>query len=201
MSGSFLNTVVSAIVGALAAVGTGWYLSAHSDGTNSADPEGGAAVRKIKNLEVDSLVVRNSLRLVSPDTNESLVEIRDGKVFVQKGVYAEHMGAWRMTAQKLQTTPEDPIDPDSAVFGELAINEDGGGYLAILSPQETHSLTIGFDQTERGGVVSQNNEERTTVAQAVFLKPTGVAANLTNATATRPSAISNADVNTGSFFR
>ena len=170
MSGFFLNTVVSAVVGVLAAVGTTWYISAQT-GANKLASQGGEPV-KVKSLEVDSLTVNDSLLLVDPVAKNVLIELRNGEIFAQKGVYSDHIGAWSLTAQRLQTTPEDPLDPSSPVFGELAVNEDGGGYLALMSPQESHSLTMGFDRYEKGCVVSQNNLDNSRVAQAVFLKPT-----------------------------
>ena len=52
-------------------------------------------------------------------------------------------------AQKLQSTPEDPVDMSSPVFGELAINEDGGAYLALLSPRESHAVPLIRQKRER----------------------------------------------------
>ena len=71
----------------------------------------------------------------------------------------------------MQTTPDNPLDLNSPVFGEIAINEDGGAYLALLSPRESHSVTIGFDKNEKGCVLSKNNDDKSMVAQAIFLRP------------------------------
>lgn len=208
MSGLFLNVAISAFVGALASVGTVWYLSANSNENHLAASENAAT--KIKKLETETLVVNDSLLFVDPETQEPLVEIRDGKIFAQRGIYAEHLGAWRVTAQKLQTTPEDPLSPKSAIFGELAVTDDGGGYLALMSPKESHSVTIGFDRNEKGCVVSQNNEDHSVAAQAVFFKPTqeGSAIGLKNASASTSSTrnvVSSADVRAdardGAFLR
>ena len=186
MSGFFLNTVVSAVVGGLAAVGTTWYVSAQTDANKLVGQNGGSA--RVKSLEVDSLTVHDSLLLVDPVSKNVLIELRNGEVFAHKGVYSDHVGAWRLTAQKLQTTPDDPLDPSSPIFGELAVNEDGGGYLALMSPQESHSLTMGFDRYEKGCVVSQNNSDNSRVAQAVFLKPTRNASGVAPASATNAAA-------------
>ncbi len=169
MSGLFWNTVVSAVSGVVASIGTVWYLSANSEAGALAGSEN--SVAKVKRLEADSLVVADSLTLVDPNSRETLVEIRNGEIFVQRGVYANHIGAWRFTSQKFQTTPDDPLVPDCPVFGEFAVDESGGGYLELLSPQESHAVTIGFDQNERGALVSKNNEADVSATQALFLKP------------------------------
>ena len=170
MSGFIWNTLVSAIVGVVSAVGTVWFLSAKAEGGSLAASENAQA--KVKRLEADSLVVADSLTLVDPYTRETLVEIRNGEIFAQRGVYANHIGAWRFTAQKFQTTPEDPLASDSPVFGEFAVDQNGGGYLELLSSQETHAVTLGFDANERGALVSKNNDVGVSSTQALFLKPT-----------------------------
>ena len=130
MSGFIWNTLVSAIVGVVSAVGTVWFLSAKAEGGSLA------------------------------------------AIFAQRGVYANHIGAWRFTAQKFQTTPEDPLSSDSPVFGEFAVDQNGGGYLELLSSQESHAVTLGFDSNERGALVSKNNDVGVSSTQALFLKPT-----------------------------
>ncbi len=173
MQGTFFNCFISAIVGALSAVGTAWYLEDHSATTQNV-PVNVGDQNRFKELVVDSLVVNDSVLLVDPKTQTATLEIKDGSLFAQKGLYAEKIGAMRVLAQKLQSTPDDPIDMTSPVFGELAINEDGGAYLALLSPRESHALTLGFDKNEKGCVLSKNNDDDSMVAQAVFLKPSAV---------------------------
>ncbi len=169
MSGFFWNTVVSAVSGVVASIGTVWYLSANSEAGALAGAD--SSVAKVKRLEADSLVVADSLTLVDPSSRDTLVEIRNGEIFAQRGVYANHIGAWRFTSQKFQTTPDDPLVPDCPVFGEFAVDESGGGYLELLSPQESHSIALGFDSNERGALVSTNNAADASATQALFLKP------------------------------
>ena len=168
MPGSFFNCFISAVVGAASAVGTVWYLSDNSE-TNGLETN--SDVISARRLEVDSLVVRDSLLLVDKTSSEPTLELREGSLFAQKGVYAEQIGAFRLLGQKIQTTPDDPLDANSPVFGELATNEDGGAYVALLSPRESHSVTVGFDKNEKGCILSQNNEDMSLVAQAIFLRP------------------------------
>ena len=175
MNGGFFQFLTSAIVGAVAAVGVSWYMSV-SD--SNAKDEGRRNI-KAGRVEADSIVVSDSILIVHPETREPLLELRDGCVFAQKNVFAEQVSAFRMLGQKLQTTPDDPFDQRASVYGELAVNDDGGAYVALLSPRESHSVTIGFDKQEKGCIVSQNNDDMSMVAQAIFLKPnrqkTGVA--------------------------
>ena len=84
MSGFIWNTLVSAIVGVVSAVGTVWFLSAKAEGGSLAASENAQA--KVKRLEADSLVVADSLTLVDPYTRETLVEIRNGEIFAPRGV-------------------------------------------------------------------------------------------------------------------
>lgn len=171
MSGKLFDRFVSAFVGAASAVGTVWFLSARDETDRNTAEDGGTAT-KIEYLEVGALKIDGSLVVVDPTTGEPTIELRGDSVFVQKGVYAERVGAYRVVGQKIQTTPGDPLAENGAVFGELATNEDGGAYVALLSPRESHSVTIGFDKNEKGCVLSQNNDDSSVVAQAIFLKPT-----------------------------
>ncbi len=184
MQGTFFNCFISAIVGAISAAGTSWYLAEHAAPTENA-PAGVVAAdqNRFKELVVDSLIVNDSVLLVDPETQTATLEIKDGSLFAQRGLYAEKVGAMRVLAQKLQSTPEDPVDMTSPVFGELAINEDGGAYLALLSPRESHAVTLGFDKNEKGCVLSKNNDDNSMVAQAVFLKPSASEATQPNANA------------------
>ena len=159
MQGTFFNCFISAIVGAISAAGTTWYLAEHAAPSENAPINvGGDPQNRFKELVVDSLVVNDSVLLVDPETQTATLEIKDGSLFAQKGLYAEKVGAMRVLAQKLQSTPEDP-------------NEDGGAYLALLSPRESHAVTLGFDKNEKGCVLSKNNDDNSMIAQAVFLKP------------------------------
>ena len=194
MSGFIWNTLVSAIVGAVAAVGTVWYLSANATPDPLAQSNG--SVAKVKRLEADSIVVADSLTLVAPSTRETLVEVRNGEIFAQRGVYSNHIGAWRFSAQKYQTTPDDPLAEDARAFGEFGVDESGGGYLDVLSPKGSHAVTLGFDVNERGAVVSRNVEADVAAAQALFLKPTG-----NRGSETIRTADVRADGANGSFLR
>ena len=194
MSGFIWNTLVSAIVGAVAAVGTVWYLSANAT-PDPLSPSNGA-VAKVKRLEADTIVVSDSLALVAPSSRETLVEICNGEIFAQRGVYSNHIGAWRFSAQKYQTTPDDPLAEDAPAYGEFGVDESGGGYLEVLSPKGSHAVTLGFDINERGAVVSRNNDAAVSSAQALFLKPTG-----SRSSEAVRSADIRADAADGSFLR
>lgn len=172
MSAKILDRLISAFVGAVSAVGTVWFLNAHAPDAASSAPESGAAPVKFDRLEVDALRVNEVLFVADPETKEPTIKLSDGSISAQDGVFAEQIGAFRVLGQKLQATPDDPLNAQSPVFAELATNQDGGAYLALLSPRETHSVTIGFDKTEKGCLVSQNNEDSSMIAQAIFVKPT-----------------------------
>lgn len=178
MSAKFLDRLISAFVGAVSAVGTVWFLNANGPDAQSPPTASENAPVKFDRLEVDALRVNEVLFVVDPQTNEPSIELRDGSISAQQNVFAEQIGAFRVLGRKLQATPDDPLNAQSPVFAELATNQDGGAYLALLSPQESHSVTIGFDKTEKGCLVSQNNVDSSMIAQAIFVKPTadGVAA-------------------------
>lgn len=178
MSAKILDRLISAFVGAVSAVGTVWFLNANGPDAQSPPTASENAPVKFDRLEVDALRVNEVLFVVDPQTNEPSIELRDGSISAQQNVFAEQIGAFRVLGRKLQATPDDPLNAQSPVFAELATNQDGGAYLALLSPQESHSVTIGFDKTEKGCLVSQNNVDSSMIAQAIFVKPTadGVAA-------------------------
>ena len=98
----FLNCAVSAIVGAVAAIGASWFISA-SDAQRERDGDVERQVVKAKRIEVESLVVGDSILLVSRERMEPTLEIRDGAVYAQQGVYADLVASNRMLAQKFQT--------------------------------------------------------------------------------------------------
>ncbi|MBR4977153.1 MAG: hypothetical protein IKY61_08850 [Thermoguttaceae bacterium] len=172
MSAKILDRLISAFVGAVSAVGTVWFLNANAPDAVPNAPESGAAPVKFDRLEVDALRVNDVLFVVDPETKEPTIKLSGGSISAQNNVSAEQIGAFRVLGQKLQATPDDPLNAQSPVFAELATNQDGGAYLALLSPQETHSITVGFDKTEKGCLVSQNNEDSSMIAQAIFPKPT-----------------------------
>lgn len=178
MSAKILDRLISAFVGAVSAVGTVWFLNANAPDAQPRPSDSQNAPVKFDRLEVDALRVNEVLFVVDPQTKEPSIELRDGSISAQQNVFAEQIGAYRVLGRKLQATPDDPLNAQSPVFAELATNQDGGAYLALLSPQESHSVTIGFDKTEKGCLVSQNNEDSSMIAQAIFVKPTadGVAA-------------------------
>ena len=170
MSAKILDRLISAFVGAVSAVGTVWFLNAHAPDAASV-PSDPAAPIKFDRLEVDALRVNEVLLVVDPETKEPTIKLSGGSISAQNSVFAEQIGAFRVLGQKLQATPDDPLNAESPVFAELATNQDGGAYLELLSPQETHSLIVGFDKTEKGCLVSQNNEDSSMIAQAIFSKP------------------------------
>lgn len=172
MSAKILDRLISAFVGAVSAVGTVWFLNANGPDAQSPPTASENAPVKFDRLEVDALRVNEVLFVVDPQTNEPSIELRDGSISARQNVFAEQIGAFRVLGRKLQATPDDPLNAQSPVFAELATNQDGGAYLALLSPQETHSVTIGFDKTEKGCLVSQNNVDSSMIAQAIFVKPT-----------------------------
>ncbi|MBQ8362714.1 MAG: hypothetical protein IJX36_02150 [Thermoguttaceae bacterium] len=178
MSAKILDRLISAFVGAVSAVGTVWFLNANGPDAQSPPTASENAPVKFDRLEVDALRVNEVLFVADPQTNEPSIELRDGSISARQNVFAEQIGAFRVLGRKVQATPDDPLNAQSPVFAELATNQDGGAYLALLSPQETHSVTIGFDKTEKGCLVSQNNVDSSMIAQAIFVKPTadGVAA-------------------------
>lgn len=184
MSAKILDRLISAFVGAVSAVGTVWFLNSNAPDAPSAKSVGEHV--KFDRLEVDALRVNEVLLVADPETKEPTIKLSAGSISAQNNVFAEQIGAFRVLGQKLQATPYDPLDAQSAIFAELATNQDGGAYLALLSPQETHSVTIGFDKTEKGCLVSQNNEDSSMIAQAIFPKPTANQAAKAASTAETP---------------
>lgn len=190
MSAKILDRLISAFVGAVSAVGTVWFLNANGPDAQSPSTASENAPVKFDRLEVDALRVNEVLFVADPQTNEPSIELRDGSISARQNVFAEQVGAFRVLGRKLQATPDDPLNAQSPVFAELATNQDGGAYLALLSPQETHSVTVGFDKTEKGCLVSQNNVDSSMIAQAIFVKPTadGVAATQAETPVETPNA-------------
>ena len=187
MSAKILDRLISAFVGAVSAVGTVWFLNANAPDAASVSPASNSAPVKFDRLEVDALRVNEVLFVADPQTKEPTIKLSGGSISAQNNVFAEQIGAFRVLGQKLQATPDDPLNAQSPVFAELATNQDGGAYLALLSPQETHSITVGFDKTEKGCLVSQNNEDSSMIAQAIFVKPTAEDAATTDAESNVPA--------------
>lgn len=185
MPNALFHCLLSAVVAVISSVATVWYLSANEEPAPSAETQASDTI-KAKKIEVGSLVVNNDILLVDPKTNAPSIEIKDGSLYVQKDVYAERVGAFRVLSQKLQTTPDNPLNMKSGVFGEIAFTEDGGATFALKSPRESHSLTIGFDKNEKGCILSKNNDDQSMVAQAVFLKPSAADAAPADSAANYP---------------
>ncbi|MDO5310262.1 MAG: hypothetical protein Q4G03_12335 [Planctomycetia bacterium] len=165
MASNFLNSAFSVLLGVVSAVGTTWYLQS---GQNAIQDDAEGETVKIKRLEVETLEVTDNLALVNPNTNEATLEIRDGSIYAQNALYADRVGAYQLMGQKVQTTPDDPTSDQAGAFAELGVSAQGGAYLALLSPHEKHSVTLGFDKNEKGFLASKNNNDQSMVAQAVF---------------------------------
>jgi hypothetical protein len=172
MSAKILDRLISAFVGALSAVGTVWLLNANAPDAPSTSSQSDAAPVKFDRLEVDKLLVNEVLCVADGKTKTPTIELRNGSISAQNNVFAEQIGAFRVLGQKLQVTPNDPLNAQSKIFASLATTQDDGAYLELLSPKGSHSLTVGFDINEQGCLVSQNTEDTSMVAQAIFSKPT-----------------------------
>ena len=157
MQGTFVNCLLSAIVGVIAAAGTTWYLAEHSAPeenapTNLVESEQ-AAVKEVKELVVDSLIVNDSILLVDPETQTATLEIKDGSLFA-KMVYTPKKSARCSAGESCSPLQKTPSICRVRLW-ELAINEDSGAYLALLSPRESHAVTFGFDRNEKGCVLEK----------------------------------------------
>ncbi|MBR5626107.1 MAG: hypothetical protein IKW74_00630 [Thermoguttaceae bacterium] len=184
--------LISAVVGAISAVGMVWFLSGHlpekeqfdaSINTGSPQQKQNAAFEQI---EVNSLKVNSAIIICDSQTGEPVIELRNGSIFAQKGIFAERIGGMKLSTQKIQITPENPLIDDYPVFGEFATNSDGGGYFSLLSAKGTHSLNVGFDNNEQGYIISQNNMDKSLVAQAILPCPS--AENMPDQTTSSPNA-------------
>ncbi|MDO5555058.1 MAG: hypothetical protein Q4G68_14990 [Planctomycetia bacterium] len=189
MSEKLLNSFIASVVGCLSAVGTVWFLSSGESGvpaTSGVVPaavgesgvergSGEAVLRceqgRIGILETDQIIVRDKLLLVDGKTREPLVEIREGQVQVFGTLASASTVASEIRGQKLQIVRGDPSRAESQVFGELAAGRQQGAYLALLSQEGNHSLNMGFDKAETGFIISQNNVDRSVVAQSIMPKP------------------------------
>ncbi|MDO4587150.1 MAG: hypothetical protein Q4C95_07625 [Planctomycetia bacterium] len=164
MSEKFFNSIIAAFISCFSAIGTVWFLSDDSEMTQSSE--------KFSQLEVDSLRINQDLTIYSINQpNEPLIELKNGHIFAQNGIYSGNIGALQIMGQKLQITTGDPTSEESPIFSELSTNEDGGACFALLSPQGTHSINFGFDKMETGYIISQNNQDKTMKAQAILAIP------------------------------
>ncbi len=177
MGDKIFNAFIAALFGTVAGIGSVWYLSA--PGNITKDPSLESPQRRglvTQQKEIDALSVRNltvtdRLTVCDPESGETLIELRDGSILAQKEVLADTLGGYRLAGQRIQITSEDPANEESAICGEFASNENGGAYLALLSPLGTHSINFGFDRQETGFILSQNNQDATMLAQVVLPIP------------------------------
>ena len=177
MGDKLIQGFISALFGAMAGVGAVWYLSdapnegaagekSASEASDSLPAHGVFETLEVKNLKVtDRILVHDAA------TGEASIELKDGAILAKKRVLSDYLGGCRFVGQRLQITTGDPSVADNAVYGELATNEEGGAYFALLSPQGTHSVNIGFDKQETGFIISQNNHDSAMVAQAILPIP------------------------------
>lgn len=179
MGEKLLNGFISALFGAMAGVGAVWYLSDNAPTTGSvqdtavtADSARLPSSASFDSLEVKHLKVTDGIRVHDSATGEPLIELKDGAILAKKRVLSEYLGGHQLVGQRLQITTGDVSVPDHAVYGEMATNEEGGAYFALLSPKGTHSVNIGFDKQETGFIISQNNKDSAMVAQAILPIPT-----------------------------
>lgn len=176
MGEKLLNSFISAVFGAISAVGVVWYLqeapTASAPADTAADPAAAAGpAASFDELEVKRLKVTDCVMVFDTAGNEPAIELRGGSIVAKKSVLSDRVGAFQMVGQKLQITGGDPAHNDGEVFGELATNEEGGAYFALLSPRGTHSINMGFDKKETGFIISQNNLNSAMVAQAILPLP------------------------------
>ena len=181
MGERILNSFISAIFGGLAATATVWYLGAPGSNTPAPDDVENAerlesaddAPRhgKFDELETARLKVTDCVMVCDTETGEPMIELRAGSILAKKKIVADSFGGNLITGRKMQITPGDPSRDDSPIFSELATNEEGGAYFALLSPKGTHSVNMGFDKKETGFIISQNNQDSAMVAQAILPLP------------------------------
>lgn len=178
MGDKLVNSFIASIIGCISAAATVWFLS---DAKQSGPVAPTCAVTcpvnnqvnpgHMTTLVVDHLQVNDRLVIVDKQTGKPLVEFKDGNAYVQNGIYTRQLGSMEVVSQKVQITPDNPIHPQHTVFAELAINRQRSPYFALLSPQKTHSINFGFDATETGYIISQNNREPAVTPQAILPIP------------------------------
>jgi len=174
MGEKLFNSLISALFGGLAGIGAVWYLS-DGNQTGPYSPSASAVLPQdavFETLEVKRLKVTEGIRVHDTVSGEPLIEMADGSITAKKKVLTDYLGGYRLVGQRLQITTGDPSLTNNAVCSELATNEDGGAYFALLSPKGTHSVNIGFDKQETGFIISQNNVDSAMVAQAILPLPT-----------------------------
>lgn len=181
MGERILNSFISAIFGGLAAVATIWYLGVPESaaptpgetenvgGMESTD--GAPRHGKFDELETARLKVTDCVMVCDAESGEPMIELRAGSILAKRKIVADSFGGNLITGRKVQITPGDPSRDDSPIFSELATNDEGGAYFALLSPKGTHSVNMGFDKKETGFIISQNNQDSAMVAQAILPLP------------------------------
>ncbi|MDD3585699.1 MAG: hypothetical protein PHQ75_00835 [Thermoguttaceae bacterium] len=178
MGDKLVNSFIASIIGCMSAAITVWFLS---DSKSSEPVVPACAVTcpvnnqgnsgHMTSLVVDHLQVNDRLVVVDQRTGKPMIEFKDGNAYVQNGIYTRQLGSMEIVSQKVQITPDNPIQPQHTVFAELAINRQGSPYFALLSSQKTHSINFGFDTTETGYIISQNNRQPAVVPQAILPIP------------------------------
>lgn len=177
MGDKLVNSFIASIIGCISAAATVWFLSdVSSESAKTAKPACPVTCPvgnqgHMATLVVDHLQVNDRLVIVDRQTGKPLVEFKDGNAYVQNGIYTRQLGSMEVVSQKVQITPDNPIQPQHTVFAELAINREHSPYFAMLSPQKTHSINFGFDTTETGYIISQNNREPAVTPQAILPIP------------------------------
>ena len=179
MGERILNSLISATFGALAAVAVVWYLGVAEPVTPEngtplpAAPldEGSVKNGKFDELETARLKVTDCVMVCDSVTGEPMIELRAGSILAKKKIVADSFGGNLITGRKVQITPGDPSQTEPPIFSELATNDEGGAYFALLSPKGTHSINMGFDKKETGFIISQNNLDSAMVAQAILPLP------------------------------
>ena len=173
MSEKLLNTFLSAAIGAGTALAGVWLLQDPGKNPKPESPDAGQApVSRFDELEVERLKVTGGIWVCHSETGEPLIELKDGVVLAKNEVLARYVGGMEMVGRKLQITTGDPSAEDPPIFCELGASDGGqGAYIALLSPQGTHSVNVGFDRNETGFIVSRNNDDASMTAQVVLPLP------------------------------
>lgn len=176
MREKLIHTLISATVGASAALGGVWLLQDPGASVGKTDAEKPAAekmaIEHFDELEVERLKVTGGIWVCHSETGEPLIELKDGVVLAKSEVLSRYVGGMEIVGRKLQITTGDPSAADPPIFCELGAGDGGqGAYIALLSPKGTHSVNVGFDKNETGFVVSRNNDDTSMTAQAVLPIP------------------------------
>lgn len=175
MSEKLINGFLASIIGSVSAIGMVWFLS---DENTPAPPPFVAPTEMIQSnivrarqIEAEQIRLHGSLVIVDAQTGQTLLEMRNGILWAQHGVFSEKIGACSLVGQKYQLTRDNPGNEHCGTHGELGVNDEGGSYFSLLSAHGTHSINLGFDTKETGYIVSQNNEDRSVRAQVILPLP------------------------------